>query len=152
MKYAGYIMILLSGIAVSLTTTGCMSAGNSAAAEVDPAGWHRNDVRTVVFPNTDTVSLRNIEVFIVCDETFAYSNDSLVLSVTTTTPDSLRAAETLVIRPADKGHVESPGYREYSFPYRNDALLSREGDYLFGFSHDGTVVKGLKAIGVTVKK
>jgi hypothetical protein len=153
MNRAKHLIILFYSAGLSLIfLTGCISAVEEVAAETDPSGWDKSHSAVVRFDNRDTVSVRNIDIFIVCNDLSARNHDSIGLSVTTLTPDSLRTVETITLYTAGSDGDGNAGYYHVSRPYRHEAVLSKEGEYLFEFSHEyETPLKGVKAIGITVK-
>ena len=73
----------------ALLAGGCVSPHQSAATDVDPFRWELG--AEILLPNADTVTLRDAEVFLRCNDRFA--EDTLTLRIATVTPDSLRFEE-----------------------------------------------------------
>lgn len=139
---------LVAGIALCLLSlTACNSGSVSLSAPVDPCGWSRGEEKRVVLLNADTVSMRNLYVFVAYDH-MMYS-DGLTLQVSVTSPDFLTFTDTVRIA------VEAPernGKMNVSRRlYRSDAVLDRMGEYSFSFRHvQGEPVKGIRAVGIEI--
>ncbi len=140
----------LLGIAASLIllTTGCTCEVNSVAVEVNPSGWTGGQTVQAIFPNRDTLSVREISVFMLCCG--RTGSDSLELFLTTITPDSLSVTETIVLYPS--AAVGTTRYRQVTRPYRSNIILGKTGEYHFEFSHEYIPsLEGIKAVGINVK-
>ena len=84
----------------ALLAGGCVSPHQSAATDVDPFRWELG--AEILLPNADTVTLRDTEVFLRCNDRFA--EDTLTVRIATVTPDSLRFGEWfLLVIPHPKG-------------------------------------------------
>lgn len=138
----------------ALFASGCMSPMDSFFVETNPAGWFRNDTCRVAFHNDDTVSMRSIDILLMYDGRFATERDSVVLQLTTVTPDSVCFTEPVVLHNnADNTNGGSPLYHQSSYPYRKDVLLNQEGEYSIGFSHASpNPIEGLKAVGIKIRQ
>lgn len=129
-------------VAVAAVATGCITPHQSAACDVDPFGW--STTAEVVFDNADTLSLRDAEFFLRCDERF--DTDTLTLRVATVAPDSLRFVEyvSLHIPPVT---TPAPLTAEAVVPYRRRIRLAQQGAYRF-FITPCRSVRGVEAIGI----
>ncbi len=97
------------------------------------SGWSAGNPAVIVYDNADTLSLRQIELFL------RHSRDIetslLPLVVKTVSPDSLCWHDTVYLEVRDaggrfNGRRRGDGY-EYTQAYRSDALLSRPSKYTF---------------------
>lgn len=133
-----------------MTLIGCMGESNSKTVAVNPVGWERSELKTVVFENRDTVSLRDLVLFVTHKNDFLESCDSLLLEITTFTPDSLSYTEQFLFT-GDVQQRCGNGYTVSSKRYRSHALLGREGEYRFTIGHNEmTPLCGVRAVGVEV--
>lgn len=127
---------------------GCTSEVTAVSAEVNPSGWDRKQIVQAIFPNKDTLSMREIEVFMLSNG--RVGSDSLELFLTTVTPDSLTVTERIVLYPSRE--PDNTRYHQTSTPYRSNVLLAKAGEYRFEFRHEYiSPVEGIKAIGVNIK-
>ncbi|WP_418409864.1 hypothetical protein [Alistipes sp.] len=132
--------------AAALLAGGCLSPHQSAVADVDAAAWNRAAVLTLT--NSDTTTLRDLELFLRCNDLF--TEDSLTVRITVLTPDSLRHEEPflLVIPPA---HTPAALSREADVAYRRRVRFARTGDYRIKIT-PGRLVKGVEAVGINIVK
>ncbi len=86
----------------------------ASVAETDQYGWNRSERVAVSFENTDTASLRTMDVVVRYGSNFSY--DRLVLAVTTVTPAGYRWRDTVVVHVPD-GHPGLGLYRDVSQAY-----------------------------------
>lgn len=121
---------------------GCLSPHQSTAVDVDPADWHTP--AELRLPNADTVSLRDLRLFLRCNDRFA--EDSFTVRIELRTPDSLRFEETLRI---DLPRTEGPAAlaREHLVPYRRQVRLARSGDYRLRITPERPL-RGVEAVGL----
>lgn len=134
--------------ALLLLPAGCTSEVTSVVAEVNPSGWSSGEAAQAIFPNSDTLALREIDIFMLCNERLG--RDSLELFLTTTTPDSLTVTEMIVLFPS--GAAGNTRYRQVTRPYRSNVLLAKTGEYRFEFRHEYiSPLEGIKAVGVNIK-
>ncbi len=129
----------------------CAHRGDSVAANVDVSGWGSDTEYSVVYNNRDSLSLRELSLFVLHERSFATTNDSLLLTITTVTPDSLVWSEELAFYPDRLKTAEAGRFHETARPYRSRVTLGRKGPYTFTFSHRNTIpVEGIKGIGLTI--
>jgi hypothetical protein len=126
---------------------GCSRGADSVVADVNRAGWARGTEYSVVYYNRDSLSERELSIFVLHDRAFAEEVDYPVLTIETTTPDSLTFSEKLTFRPdmPDGKNLLHETVR----PYRSHVILSRKGLYTFTFSHNNyRAVEGVRGIGL----
>ncbi len=139
-------------LCAALAVCRCSHTCESVVADVDITGWGNDTEYSVVYDNMDSLSQRELSIFVFHERSFAAATDSLLLTVTTVTPDSLVYSEEWVFRPDRRRAEGYAAFHETVAPYRSRVVLGRKGAYLFTFSHrDASPVKGLKGIGITVK-
>ena len=137
---------IAAAAAAALLGGGCISPHQSAATDVDPFRWEQG--AEIRLPNADTVTLRDAEVFLRCNDRFA--EDTLTLRIATVTPDSLRFEEAFqLIIP----RAESPAalMREVVIPYRRRILFAQSGDYRCILTPTRPV-RGIEAVGINLTK
>lgn len=135
-----------AAIAAALFAASCVSPHGAVVTDVDAASWSAPAL--IVLTNADTTTLRDINLFLRCNDRFA--EDTLTVRVGVRTPDSLRHEElfVLVIPPA---HTPAALAREADIPYRHRVLFDRTGDYLLTIT-PCRPVKGVEAAGINIVK
>lgn len=130
----------------ALLAVGCVSPHGALVTDVDAASWDTPAVITL--DNADTTTLRDINLFLRCDNRFA--EDTLTVRITVRTPDSLRHTEPflLAIPPA---HAPAALSSETSVPYRRRVCFGRTGDYHVTIT-PCRPVKGVEAVGINIVK
>lgn len=125
---------------------GCLSPHQSTAIDVDPVAW--STPAELVLTNTDTVTLRDLQLFLRCNDRFA--EDSFTVRIVVLTPDSLRFEESL---PVDIPRTDSPAAiaREQIVPYRRSVRFARSGDYRLRITPQRPL-RGVEAVGVSVSE
>ena len=137
---------IAAATAAALLAGGCVSPPQSAATAVAPFRWERG--AEIRLPNADTVSLRDAEVFLRCNDRFA--EDTLTLRIATIAPDSLRFEEPfLLVIP--RGESPAPLMREVAVPYRIRIRFTQSGDYRCILTPTRPV-RGVEAVGVNIEK
>lgn len=142
-----YAAVLLLGIA---TFTSCLAPQQIFTTEIDEFGWPTDQEVMVECSNTDTLSLRSLNVIIRYGNEF--SSEPLDLSITTVTPDGYRWIDTLSI-PVPQQRSAYGFYRDIEQPYRRQTLLNRSGQYVFVFRplSPKKEIKGVAAIGIAIR-
>lgn len=114
------------------------------AADVDPLAW--DAPVDVAWENADTTTLRDVSVFVRCNDGFA--GDTLTVRIATLTPDSLRCEEPLLL-----GIARTPGPaalgQESVVPYRRMSLFGRPGTYRMTIT-PVRPVRGIEAVGIHI--
>ncbi|WP_418982655.1 hypothetical protein [Alistipes sp.] len=123
---------------------GCLSPHQSTAVDVDPVAWHT--AAELRLPNADTLSLRDLRLFLRCNDRF--TEDSFTVRIVLRTPDSLRFEESLLI---DLPRSEGPAAlaREHIIPYRRQVRFARSGDYLLRIT-PLRPLRGVEAVGLNI--
>ncbi len=117
-------------------------------ADIDPLGWGVRDTLRFEVDNRDSVSRRDISVLFRFDGTFAERRIALTVSVTT--PDSLRYEENFTAVLGDRIKANNDFYEAVA-PYRSDAVLSQCGVYIFEVVKAGEELRGLWGAGITTE-
>lgn len=132
--------------AAAFLAASCVSPHGAVATDVSSASW--SDPARITLANGDTTTLRDINLFLRCDDRFA--EDTLTVRIRVCTPDSLRHEEpfVLVIPPA---HTPAAISREADISYRRRVLLDRTGDYHLTIT-PCRPVKGVEAVGINIVK
>lgn len=125
---------------------GCVSPHGSVATDVSSASW--SDPAPITLANADTTTLRDIALFLRCNDRFA--EDTLTVRIRVRTPDSLQHEEPfmLVIPPA---HTPAAISREADISYRRRVLFGRTGDYHLTIT-PCRPVEGVEAVGIHIVK
>ena len=118
-----------AAIAAVAAAGGCTQPFRSNAADTDPVSW--KDPAGIVLANADTTSLRDLTLFLRCNDRFA--EDTLTLRIATIAPDSLR--------------FEEPFRLVIPVPYRRHVRFAREGDYRMTIAPTRPV-RGIEAVGI----
>lgn len=138
-------MMRVTAILLSLLATGCISQHQSYVANVDAQEWCTP--ARIAVPNSDTLSARQLDIFVRYTDEFAA--DSLTLIITTLTPDTLLLRERVSFR---LGRRESPAAlaQLQTLHYRDNVVLSRSGVYNF-YIRPAHPYGGVEAIGVNIQ-
>lgn len=136
------LLVLLA----ALLAGGCVSPHGAVVADVDATSWHAPAV--IDLANTDTTTLRDMDVFLRCNDLFA--EDSLTVRIAVLTPDSLRCEEPFVLT-VPHAHTPAAIARETVLPYRRRIRFARTGDYRITIT-PGRPVKGVEAVGINIVK
>ena len=103
---------------------------------------------TIVVTNTDTTTLRDMDLFLRYDDRM--DEDTLTVRIAVVTPDSLRHEEAFrLVLPA--AHTPAALSREADLPYRRRIRFARTGDYCITVT-PGRPVKGIEAVGINIVK
>ena len=129
----------------SLLLVGCLTPENVLMTDVDMHNWDRFE--SVTYNNSDTLSLRKLNIAV------RYNNDykptTLSMMVYVTTPDTLHFEEEITLN-IHHPHSGNALATTESLPYRDSILLSRSGDYSFSFAPLDSVC-GIEAIGIDIR-
>ena len=120
--------VLLSTAAFA---AGCVSPHGAAVTDVNAPGW--DAPAAIVFTNTDTTTLRDMDLFLRYDDRM--DEDTLTVRIAVVTPDSLRHEEAFRL----------------DLPYRRRIRCARTGDYCITVT-PGRPVKGIEAVGINIVK
>ncbi len=142
-----YAAVLLLGIA---TFTSCLAPQQIFTAEINEFGWPTDQEVIVECSNTDTLSLRSLNVIIRYGNEFP--SEPLDLSITTVTPDGYRWIDTLSV-PVPQQRSAYGLYQDIEQPYRRQTLLNRSGQYVFVFRplSPEKEIQGVAAIGIDIR-
>ena len=117
-----------------------------AVTDVNASGW--GTPAAIVFTNTDTTTLRDMDLFLRYDDRM--DEDTLTVRIAVVTPDSLRHEEAFRLAlPA--AHTPAALSREADLPYRRRIRFARTGDYCITVT-PGRPVKGVEAVGINIVK
>lgn len=139
-------LIQLLLIAAGLSLCGCMSPHQATATDVNPLLWE--GTAEIGFDNTDTLSLRDVSLFVRSNDRFA--GDTIPLQIVFITPDSLRFEERFTLC-APRTEVAAALMSETQIPYRLRVQLAREGHYRMQIT-PLYPVRGIEAIGIHIVK
>ncbi len=128
----------------ALLAGSCLSARVSTAVDVDTRAWRR--AATFVLPNSDTAALRDLRLFLRCDERFA--EDTVTFRITVTTPGRLRFEE-LFLAATPRTQSSAALLGERIIPYRRAVRFAETGDYRISIAPLRTL-KGVEAVGLDI--
>lgn len=138
---------IVAWVTCMLPLTGCKESVGSVCDAVNPCGWNTGEEKRVIFLNSDTVSQRELKLFVAYDGSLEYPAE-LNVEVGVTTPDSLVFTETV---PMPFACRHDQGLNVSSRIYRAGAVLDKEGEYSFSFRHGNSEpVRGVRAVGIEV--
>lgn len=132
-------------VAVALLFGSCLAPQNAQMVGVDMRSW--SDTASVYYDNSDTLSLRNINIALRYNDNFKQA--TLPLKITVTTPDAHHFEEVVSFSLQHPRTALTVATTE-SLPYRADALLNQKGCYTFSFEPQ-SAVRGVEAIGIELR-
>ena len=135
------IIVAVAAIAMS----SCTAPQNASMVGVDMHSWVK--VESLTYENSDTLSLRNLNIAIRYNDNF--EETVLPLRVTVMTPDARIFDDTLSLQLLHPSTALAVSTTE-SRPYRKNVTLNQKGTYVFAFK-PLTEVKGVEAIGIEFK-
>lgn len=102
-----------------------MSHHDTAAADVNPAGWHRPIA--MVYDNADTLTLKEAAIVLRYGPEAAPRSGTYIVEASS--PSGAQAKDTLhvSIAPDPSGN----NLQETRLPYRTNVRLAEEGEYIF---------------------
>lgn len=130
---------------VAFILCSCIAPQNSAMVDVDVRKWDR--AKSLTYENSDTLSLRNLNIAIRYNKSFKESVLPLKLAIIT--PDKRVYEETISLQ-LQRPYSALPISTTESRPYRTNVTLNQKGAYVFAFK-PMTDVKGVEAIGIEFK-
>ncbi|WP_295939243.1 hypothetical protein [uncultured Alistipes sp.] len=139
------VLILAAIVSVSLSE-GCISPHHAVSTDVDARAW--SEPAVITLSNSDTTTLRDMALFLRCNDLF--TEDTLTVRISVCTPDSLRHEESFLLT-IPPGHTPAAVAREIDIPYRRRIIFTRTGDYRVTITPARTV-KGIEAIGINTDK
>lgn len=125
---------------------GCTAPHQSLATDVDPAAWEHAAEFTL--ENTDTVTLRDVRIFLTCNDRFR--EDTLTVHIGIRTPNRGRFEEPFrMVIP--RATTPAAVMREAIIPYRLRVRFPLRGDYRLTITPCRTV-RGVEAAGIHIVK
>ena len=137
----------------ALLSSSCISHHGSSATALEEQEWQARKTYTLEYENSDTLSIKNIDIFIICSKWFPEKYPRLPLKVECITPDSISGMfEWSLI--TDCANVKKTATQiELKQTFINNALMKKQGIYLFNISLDSsTTVKDIFEVGIDVTK
>lgn len=131
---------------IATTLCSCLAPQNTAMVGVDMHSWTK--VKSVVYENSDTISLRNLNIAIRYNDNFV--DKSLPLKVVIMSPDTRIFEETITIQLHHPSTALAVSTTE-SRPYRTNVAFGQKGTYVFAFKPLAEV-RGVEAIGIELKE
>ena len=129
-------------IVLAIAMCSCLAPQNAQMVGVDMRSW--SDTASIYYDNSDTLSLRNINIALRYNDN--YKLTTLPLKIAITTPDA-RHFEEVVSFSLQHPRTALTVATTESLPYRADVLLNQKGRYTFSFEPQ-SAVRGVEAIGI----
>ena len=140
----GYVCVLLM-----FAMSGCGTDSTSMSVPIDPAGWKHGSMRVLRFHNTDTVSLRDITLFVVYDNRAAEAENCLDMEIEVHSPGGTKFNENVKVaidRPDEKNII-----RQSSTTYRRGVRLIDSGEYRIILKNRNSLpIRGVRAAGIEI--
>ncbi len=136
-----------AALLASVSLTQCrMAECNVTLADVNVTSW--NDEATITYLNSDTASLRNLDLVLHVDRSF--DSRELQFDIAVTTPDSLRCVERVTVPTTAewRGNIRRTDIRT---PYRRNVRFACEGKYVISIKPVAEV-NGVEAAGMNFSK
>ena len=132
-------------VALAMAMFSCLAPQNTQMVGVDMQSW--DSTASIIVDNSDTLSLRNINIALRYNSNFKQT--TLPLKIVVTTPDGRYFEEEIAL---SLHHIHSAFTvaTTESLPYRADVVLNQKGYYTFSFAPQ-TAVQGVEAVGIEVK-
>ena len=129
---------------------GCRTHGNiSVSAPTDPTGWDIGSMRVVRFQNHDTLTPRDLTLFMVHDTRTADDAHTVKIEVEMHTPHGTKFSENITVgidRPDQKNTIN-----QSSRTYRTKAILSDTGEYRIVLKNKALrPLRGVRAVGIEI--
>ena len=134
----GRIVVIVCAVAF----VGCIAPQNAIMVGVDLKSWSKAE--SIIYENSDTTSLRNLNIALRYNDNFRQT--TLPLKVTITTPDARYFEEEVTLQ-LERPNMAIAVTATESIPYRTDVLLNQSGYYTISFE-PLSEVRGVEAIGV----
>lgn len=129
-------------VALAMAMCSCLAPQNTQMVGVDMQSW--SSAKSIIFDNSDTLSLRNINIALRYNNSFKQT--TLPLKIVVMTPDARYFEEEIVLS-LHRSHTTLAVATTESLPYRADVLLSQKGYYTFSFE-PLSEVQGVEAVGI----
>ena len=137
------VRIVVTVLAMAMCS--CLATHNSRMVGVGIRSW--SGVASVVYDNSDTLTLRNLNIAIRYNDNFKQAE--LPLKIGITTPDARHFEEVVKLQLQHPSTALTVATTE-SLPYRTDVLLNQKGRYTFSFEPQSEV-RGVEAIGIELE-
>jgi len=132
-------------VALAMMMCSCLAPQNTQMVSVNMRSW--DSVESITYDNSDTISLRNLNIALRYNNNFRQT--TLPLKIAITTPDA-RHFEEIVELQLQRPRTALTISTTESLPYRTDVLLNQRGCYTFSFEPQ-SAVRGVEAIGVELR-
>ena len=127
---------------IAIAFVGCIAPQNAIMVGVDLKSWSKAE--SIIYENSDTTSLRNLNIALRYNDNFRQT--TLPLKVTITTPDARYFEEEVTLQ-LERPNMAIAVTATESIPYRTDVLLNQSGYYTISFE-PLSEVRGVEAIGI----
>ena len=138
------LRILAAVLAIAMCS--CLAPQNSLMVGVDMRSW--SGAESLNYENSDTISLRNLDIALRYNDNFKQA--VLPLKIAVTTPDVRYFEEIVELQLQHPSTALSVATTE-CVSYRADVLLSQKGCYTFTFEPQSEV-RGVEAVGIKFRE
>ena len=138
------LRILVAASAIAMSS--CLAPQNSLMVGVDMRSW--SGAESLNYENSDTISLRNLDIALRYNDNFKQA--VLPLKIAVTTPDVRYFEEIVELQLQHPSTALSVATTE-CVSYRADVLLSQKGCYTFTFEPQSEV-RGVEAVGIKFRE
>lgn len=134
-------------IVVALLALSCGRVGSTLFVDMHSVDLHCwSKPVTILYQNSDTLSLRDIAVALRYNDNF--EGDTLSVVIQTSLPDVHQFREKVVLR-LKREYTASAVTSSESVPYRSSSLLGEDGYYMFTIT-PCRAVEGVEAVGIEI--
>lgn len=140
------VVVRMAVVALAMAMCSCLAPQNSLMVGVDMRSW--SGAESLTYENSDTLSLRDLDIALRYNDNFTES--VLPLKIAVTTPDARYFEEVVELQLQHPTTALTVATTE-SVPYRTDVLLNQKGCYIFTFEPQKEV-RGVEAIGIEFRE
>jgi len=137
---------IVAAVVSALLSFGCLSPHQSTAVDVDVSAW--SVPATLLLPNADTTTLRDLQLFFRCTDLF--SADSASFRIVFHAPDNT-SFEELFLTPFPSKNTAAALHPEFIVPYRSQVCFKRSGNYRMQIT-PLRPLQGVESVGINISK
>lgn len=137
---------IVAAIVSAMLSIGCLSPHQSTAVDVDATVW--SAPATLLLPNADTTTLRDLHLFFRCTDRF--SADSVSFRIVFHTPDS-SAFEEFFSASFPSKITAAALHSEFVVPYRRQVCFKESGNYRLQIT-PLQPLQGVESVGINISK
>ena len=130
---------------VAAAMCSCLAPQNAFMVDIDMHSWEK--VKSITFENSDTLSLRDLNIAIRYNDKL--KETILPLKIAVMAPDTRIFEDTIALQLLHPSTALAVSTNE-SRPYRKEVVLNQKGTYVFSFK-PLIEAEGVEAIGIEFK-